>query len=178
VYREGFQLECRAIRHAREVMGFDNIIVMIPFCRTPEEADKVLEAMAEAGLSRGDGLEIYVMCEIPSNIVLAEEFAKRFDGFSIGSNDLTQLVLGIDRDSAELKSLFDARNDAVKRMIEQVIGEAHRHGCKVGICGQAPSDHPDFAQFLVTCGIDSISLNPDSVLRASRSIADAEKTLT
>jgi pyruvate,water dikinase len=109
--------------------------------------------------------------------VLAEEFAKRFDGFSIGSNDLTQLVLGIDRDSAELKTLFDARNAAVKRMIEQVIGEAHRHGCKVGICGQAPSDYPDFAQFLVTCGIDSISLNPDSVLRASRSIADAEKTL-
>lgn len=177
LYREGFQLECRAIRRAREAMGFDNIIVMIPFCRTPGEADRVLDAMAEAGLRRGDhGLEVYVMCEIPSNVILADQFAQRFDGFSIGSNDLTQLVLGIDRDSAVLKSLFDARDEAVKRMIKQVISVAHQHGRKVGICGQAPSDHPEFAEFLVSCGIDSISLNPDSVAKASVHIAAAEKT--
>ncbi|MEQ8803207.1 MAG: phosphoenolpyruvate synthase [Haliea sp.] len=175
LYREGFQLECQAIRRAREDMGFDNIIVMIPFCRTPGEADQVLEAMAEAGLERGSaGLKVYVMCEIPSNVILADQFARRFDGFSIGSNDLTQLVLGIDRDSAVLTSLFDARDEAVKRMIEQVIRVAHEHGCKVGICGQAPSDHPEFAEFLVHCGIDSISLNPDSVARASVHVAAAE----
>lgn len=175
LYREGFQLECRAIRRARESMGFDNIIVMIPFCRTPGEADRVLDTMAEAGLRRGEqGLQVYVMCEIPSNVILADQFAERFDGFSIGSNDLTQLVLGIDRDSAVLKSLFDARDEAVKRMIEQVITVAHRHGRKVGICGQAPSDHPEFAEFLVSCGIDSISLNPDSVARTSVHVAEAE----
>ena len=175
LYREGFQLECQAIRRAREDMGFDNIIVMIPFCRTPGEADQVLEAMAEAGLKRGSaGLKVYVMCEIPSNVILADQFAQRFDGFSIGSNDLTQLVLGIDRDSAVLKSLFDARDEAVKRMIQQVIRVAHEQGCKVGICGQAPSDHPEFAEFLVHCGIDSISLNPDSVARASVHVAAAE----
>ncbi len=175
LYREGFQLECQAIRRAREAMGFDNIIVMIPFCRTPGEADQVLETMAEAGLERGSaGLKVYVMCEIPSNVILADQFARRFDGFSIGSNDLTQLVLGIDRDSAVLKSLFDARDEAVKRMIEQVIRVAHEQGCKVGICGQAPSDHPEFAEFLVHCGIDSISLNPDSVARASVHVAAAE----
>jgi len=176
LYREGFQLECQAIRRAREEMGFDNIIVMIPFCRTPWEADQVLETMAEAGLRRGAaGLKVYVMCEIPSNVILADQFARRFDGFSIGSNDLTQLVLGIDRDSAVLKSLFDARDEAVKRMIEQVIRVAHEQGCKVGICGQAPSDHPEFAEFLVHCGIDSISLNPDSVARASAHVAAAER---
>jgi pyruvate,water dikinase len=131
--------------------------------------------MASAGLARGEhGLEVYVMCEIPSNVILAEQFAQRFDGFSIGSNDLTQLVLGIDRDSAELKSLFDARDEAVKKMIAQVIDVAHQHGCKVGICGQAPSDHPEFAEFLVRCGIDSISLNPDSVVQACQHIANAE----
>ncbi len=176
LYRDAFKLECRAIIRAREQMGFENIIVMIPFCRTPGEADKVLEVMAEAGLVRGQkGLQIYVMCEIPSNIILAEEFAKRFDGFSIGSNDLTQLVLGIDRDSIALKSLFDTKDAAVKRMIAQVIKVAHEHGCKVGICGQAPSDHPEFAEFLVESGIDSISLNPDSVAKASVHIAFAEQ---
>lgn len=176
LYRDAFKLECRAIIRAREQMGFDNIIVMIPFCRTPGEADKVLEVMAEAGLVRGQkGLQIYVMCEIPSNIILAEEFARRFDGFSIGSNDLTQLILGIDRDSVELKPLFDTRDAAVKRMIAQVIKVAHEQGCKVGICGQAPSDHPEFAEFLVECGIDSISLNPDSVAKASVHIAFAER---
>jgi pyruvate,water dikinase len=177
-YREAFQLECAAIKQAREVIGFDNIVVMIPFCRTPGEADRVLDTMAEAGLVRGkDGLQVYVMCEIPSNIILAEQFAPRFDGFSIGSNDLTQLVLGIDRDSAELKTLFDARDEAVKRLIAEVIRVAHQYNCKVGICGQAPSDHPEFAEFLVEQGIDSISLNPDSVLKASQSIAEAEQKL-
>jgi len=175
LYREAFILECQAIVKVREKMGFDNVIVMIPFCRTPDEADKVLAVMNEAHLTRGvNGLQVYVMCEIPSNIILADEFAQRFDGFSIGSNDLTQLVLGIDRDSTELKPLFDARNDAVKSMIAQVIKVAHNSGCKVGICGQAPSDHPEFAEFLVDCGIDSISLNPDSVARASVHIALAE----
>lgn len=176
LYREAFMLECGAIVKVREKMGFDNVIVMIPFCRTPNEADKVLTVMSDAGLMRDEnGLQVYVMCEIPSNIILAEEFAQRFDGFSIGSNDLTQLVLGIDRDSTELKDLFDARNDAVKIMIAQVIKVAHECGCKVGICGQAPSDHPEFAEFLVECGIDSISLNPDSVANASVCIALAEK---
>lgn len=176
LYREAFKLECQAIIKARQKMGFDNIIVMIPFCRTPSEADKVLAVMAEAGLARGvNGLQVYVMCEIPSNIILAAQFAQRFDGFSIGSNDLTQLVLGIDRDSIELKPLFDARNEAVKSMIAQVIQVAHQHHCKVGICGQAPSDHPEFAKFLVESGIDSISLNPDSVAKASVYVAKAEK---
>ncbi len=176
LYREAFKLECQAIIKARQEMGFDNIIVMIPFCRTPSEADKVLAVMAEAGLARGvNGLQVYVMCEIPSNIILADQFAQRFDGFSIGSNDLTQLVLGIDRDSVELKPLFDARDEAVKSMIAQVIKVAHQNHCKVGICGQAPSDHPEFAEFLVESGIDSISLNPDSVAKASVHIAKAEK---
>jgi len=178
LYREAFMLECQAIVKVREQMGFDNVLVMIPFCRTPDEADKVLAVMSDAGLTRGEkGLQVYVMCEIPSNIILAAEFAQRFDGFSIGSNDLTQLILGIDRDSTELKSLFDARNDAVKSMIAQVIKVAHECGCKVGICGQAPSDHPEFAEFLVTCGIDSISLNPDSVAKASVHIALAENMI-
>lgn len=177
-YREAFQLECQALKRARELMGFDNIIAMIPFCRTPKEADKVLDIMAQAGLKRGEnGLKVYVMCEIPSNIILAEQFAERFDGFSIGSNDLTQLVLGIDRDSSELRYMFDARDEAVQRMVAQVIRVAHEKGCKVGICGQAPSDHPDFAAFLVDCGIDTISLNPDSVVQGSKHIAAAEEKL-
>ncbi|NAX48145.1 phosphoenolpyruvate synthase [Photobacterium halotolerans] len=175
LYREAFKLECQAIVKARQEMGFDNIIVMIPFCRTTGEADKVLDVMAEAGLKRGEnGLQVYVMCEIPSNVILADRFAQRFDGFSIGSNDLTQLVLGIDRDSAELKPLFDARDDAVKEMIARVITVAHQYGCKVGICGQAPSDYPEFAEFLVNCGIDSISLNPDSFAKGCQQIAQAE----
>lgn len=164
-YRDGFALECRAIERARDEMGLDNIIVMLPFVRTPEEADRVIEVMRQEGLERGkNGLELYMMCEIPSNVFLAERFAERFDGFSIGSNDLTQLVLGVDRDSEALSELFDERHDAVKVAIAQVIERAHASGCKVGICGQAPSDYPDFARFLVDHGIDSISLNPDSVL--------------
>jgi pyruvate,water dikinase len=174
-YREGFALECRAIRMVRDEIGLDNVVVMIPFCRTLVEADRVLTVMAENGLERGrHGLEVYVMCEIPSNVVLAREFAERFDGFSIGSNDLTQLVLGVDRDSGRLGHLFDERDEAVKRMIASVIEEAHAMGRKVGICGQAPSDHPDFAAFLVECGIDSMSLNPDSVLTVKRRVADVE----
>jgi pyruvate,water dikinase len=164
-YRAGFGLECRAIRRVRDVMGLTNLVVMIPFCRTLEEADRVLQAMAEEGLVRGEqGLELYVMAEIPSNVMLAEEFASRFDGFSVGSNDLTQLVLGVDRDSEDLAHLFDERNPAVKRMIAQLIESAHSVGAKVGICGQAPSDYPEFATWLVELGIDSISLNPDSVI--------------
>lgn len=174
-YRDAFELECKAIAKARDEMGFDNIIVMIPFCRTVSEADKVLAVMAQAGLERGhNGLQVYVMCEIPSNVILADRFAERFDGFSIGSNDLTQLVLGIDRDSAELKPMFDARDDAVKSLIKQVIQVAHSKGCRVGICGQAPSDHPEFAAFLVECGIDSISLSPDSFAKGCEVVAKAE----
>lgn len=176
-YRQGFALECRAIKRAREEIGLTNVVVMIPFCRTPEEADRVLEVMADNGLKRGDndGLKVYVMCEIPSNVILSDEFADRFDGFSIGSNDLTQLVLGIDRDSAELAYLFDERHEAVKRFIRQVITAAHRKGDKVGICGQAPSDYPEFAGFLVEAGIDSISVNPDSVLQVILKVAEIEK---
>ncbi|MGK2870840.1 MAG: phosphoenolpyruvate synthase [Alphaproteobacteria bacterium] len=174
-YREGFALECRAIRRLRQEMGFSNVIVMIPFCRSTKEADRVLEVMAQNGLRRGDdGLEIYVMCEIPSNVILAKHFAARFDGFSIGSNDLTQLTLGVDRDSAELADLFDEQDEAVKWMIRNVVSEAHRAGAKVGLCGQAPSDHPEFAGFLVECGIDSISVTPDSFVAVKRHIAQAE----
>lgn len=163
-YIDGFKLECAAIKKAREVMGLDNIAVMVPFCRTLEEADKVIQVMSENGLERGkNGLKIYIMAEIPSNIILAEEFAERFDGFSIGSNDLTQLTLGIDRDSDRLAELFDETNPAVKSLISELIRKAHSKGATVGICGQAPSDKPEFAKFLVKEGIDSISLNPDSV---------------
>ncbi|HSN82830.1 MAG TPA: phosphoenolpyruvate synthase [Polyangiales bacterium] len=173
-YRDGFALECRAVKRAREEIGLDNVIVMIPFVRSPEEADKVLDTMRSHGLERGvDGLEVYMMCEVPSNVFLAEQFAERFDGFSIGSNDLTQLVLGVDRDSEELRELFDERSEAVKRAIAEVIDKAHSGGCKVGICGQAPSDYPSFARFLVDRGIDSISLNPDSVLEVLQQLAEA-----
>lgn len=174
-YREGFALECRAIRRLRNEMGFRNVIVMIPFCRTPDEADRVLAVMRENGLRRGeDGLEIYVMCEIPSNVIRAREFAERFDGFSIGSNDLTQLTLGVDRDSEALAGLFDEQDAAVKWMIEHVIAAAHDAGVKVGLCGQAPSDHPEFAEFLVDCGIDSVSVSPDSFIAVKRRIAAVE----
>ena len=174
-YRAGFALECRAVRRLRNEMGFKNVIVMIPFCRTPAEADRVLEVMAANGLERGrDDLEIYVMCEIPSNVILAREFAARFDGFSIGSNDLTQLTLGVDRDSEALSALFDEQDAAVKWMIERVITEAHKAGVKVGLCGQAPSDHPEFAEFLVHCGIDSMSVSPDSFIAVKQRVAAVE----
>jgi len=174
-YREGFALECRAIERLRDTLGFKNVIVMIPFCRSIREADQVLEVMAANGLRRGeDGLQVYVMCEIPSNVILAKEFAKRFDGFSIGSNDLTQLTLGVDRDSGELAGLFDEQDAAVEWMISNVITAAHLAGAKVGLCGQAPSDHPEFAAFLVNCGIDSISVTPDSFIAVKRIVAAAE----
>jgi pyruvate,water dikinase len=174
-YREGFSLECRALKRVREAIGLSNVIIMIPFCRTLKEADRVLEVMAENDLKRGEnGLQVYVMAEIPANIELAPEFCERFDGFSIGSNDLTQLVLGVDRDSEELAELFDERNEAVKRAIRRLIHSAHEGDRKVGICGQAPSDYPDFAAFLVETGIDSISLNPDSVVQIKKRVAKME----
>ena len=175
-YRDGFALECKAIKYLREDMGFDNVIVMIPFCRSPMEADKVLEVMANAGIKRGEnGLKVYVMCEIPTNVILAEEFAKRFDGFSIGSNDLTQLTLGVDRDSGELANLFDERDEAVLWMIRTVIEKAGKSGTKVGLCGQAPSNDPEFARILVEAGIDSISVTPDSFYAVKQNVAAAEK---
>ncbi|WP_448578281.1 phosphoenolpyruvate synthase [Thermaurantiacus sp.] len=177
-YRDGFALECRALRHVRDTMGLANVQVMVPFCRTLEEADRVLATMADAGLARGSsGLQIWVMCELPANVVLAEEFATRFDGFSIGSNDLTQLVLGVDRDNAGLAALFDERDPAVTAMILAAIEGGHRKGIPVGICGQAPSDHPDFARMLVAAGIDSLSLNPDSFVKVARIVAAAESAL-
>ena len=177
-YREGFALECRALRRVRDEMGFENVIVMIPFCRSVREADLVLDVLSENGLKRGEnGLKVYVMCEIPSNVILAKQFAERFDGFSIGSNDLTQLVLGVDRDSDALSDLFDERDEAVKSMIRDVIDAAHRAGAKVGLCGQAPSDHPDFAEFLVEAGIDSMSVTPDSFIEVKSRIRDAEARL-
>jgi len=174
-YRDGFALECKAIRRLRDELGFTNVIVMIPFCRSIKEADRVLDVMADNGLRRGEnGLEVYVMCEIPSNVILAKVFAERFDGFSIGSNDLTQLTLGVDRDSEELAELFDEQDEAVKWMIASVIREAKKAGAKIGLCGQAPSDHPDFAAFLVSCGIDSISVTPDSFVAVKHKVAAAE----
>jgi pyruvate,water dikinase len=157
-------------------MGLTNVKLMVPFCRTVEEGRKVIDEMAKHGLRRGEGLQVYVMCEIPSNVILAEEFAEIFDGFSIGSNDLTQLVLGVDRDSEIVAAIFDERNPAVKKMIADVIAVCRRKERKIGICGQAPSDYPDFAQFLVEQRIDSISLNPDSVLSTTVAILEAERT--
>jgi pyruvate,water dikinase len=175
-YREAFALECRALKMVREEMGLTNVIPMIPFCRTPEEGMRVLEEMAKNGLERGvDGLQVYVMCELPSNVILADQFAQVFDGFSIGSNDLTQLTLGLDRDSALVAHLFDERNEGVKRMVKMAIETAKAHNRKIGICGQAPSDYPEFAQFLVELGIDSISLNPDSVLKTLLMVAAVEQ---
>jgi pyruvate,water dikinase len=177
-YREGFALECRAIHRVRSDMGFGNVVVMIPFCRSVAEADRVLAEMAANGLTRGeDGLQVYVMCEIPANVILARDFASRFDGFSVGSNDLTQLVLGVDRDSSELAALFDEQNDAVKWMIGKAIADAHAAGAKIGLCGQAPSDHPAFAEFLVECGIDSVSVSPDSFIAVKQHVAEAEQRL-
>jgi pyruvate,water dikinase len=174
-YREGFALECQAIKRVREEMGLVNIIPMIPFCRTPDEGRLVLAEMAKNGLKQGEnGLQVYVMCELPNNVIMAEEFAEVFDGFSIGSNDLTQLTLGIDRDSALVARLFDERSQGVKRMVKMAIAAAKKHNRKIGICGQAPSDYPEFAQFLVEQGIDSISLNPDSVLKTMLEVAKVE----
>jgi pyruvate, water dikinase len=174
-YIDGFQLECLAFKKVRDIMGLTNVKIMIPFCRTVEEGKQVLSQMAKSGLKRGTNkLEVYVMCEIPSNVILATEFAKIFDGFSIGSNDLTQLTLGVDRDSAKVAHVYDERNEAVKELIRQVIIKAHKSDRKVGICGQAPSDFLDFAKFLVEEKIDSISLNPDTVIKTTLEISKME----
>ena len=177
-YAEGFELECRAMRRVREEMGLTNVVLMIPFVRRLEEADLVLARMAELGLERGrDGLEVYAMCEVPNNVVLVDEFARRFDGLSIGSNDLTQLTLGVDRDSAMVAFDFDERDPGVLAMIRSAVEGCRRQGVHSGLCGQAPSDHPEFAAMLVEIGIDSISLNPDSVLRTTRTVLEAERRL-
>jgi pyruvate,water dikinase len=176
-YRAAFALECQALKRVRDEMGLINVILMVPFCRTPDEGRKVLAEMAQHGLVQGkNGLQVYVMCELPSNVMLADEFCQVFDGFSIGSNDLTQLALGLDRDSALVSHLFDERNLAIKRLVQHVIATAKAHGRKVGICGQAPSDYPEFARFLVEQGITSISLNPDSVIKTILEVAVAEQS--
>lgn len=179
-FKPAFGLECKAIKKVREEMGLTNVKVMVPFCRTPEEGRKVIKTMEEFGLEQGkEGLEVYVMCEVPSNVILADEFADVFDGFSIGSNDLTQLALGLDRDSDLVARLFDERNEAVKRLVKHVIEVAHKHEPrrKIGICGQAPSDFPEFAEFLVECGIDSMSLNPDVAISTRLNVAEVEKRI-
>ena len=177
-YKAGFRLECLALLRARQDMGLTNIKPMIPFCRTVEEGEKVIALMAEHGLDQGDnGLEIYAMCELPANVVFADEFLKVFDGYSIGSNDLTQLALGLDRDSEMVAHLFDERNGAVEKMVAMAIDAAIRNGKKIGICGQAPSDYPEFAEFLVKRGINSISLNPDTVIKTTQHILETEKAL-
>jgi len=174
-YRDAFALECQALKRVREEMGLSNVIPMIPFCRTPDEGRQVLAEMAKHGLERGvNGLQVYVMCELPSNVIEADEFAEVFDGFSIGSNDLTQLTLGLDRDSALVAHIFDERSKAVKRMVKMAIATAKEKGRKIGICGQAPSDYPEFARFLVEQGIDSMSLNPDSLLKTLLMVAEVE----
>jgi pyruvate,water dikinase len=178
-YKAGFRLECLALQRAREDMGLINIKPMIPFCRTVEEGEKVIALMAEHGLKQGENdLEIYAMCELPANVVFADEFLKIFDGYSIGSNDLTQLALGLDRDSEMVAHLFDERNGAVEKMIAMAIDAAIRNGKKIGICGQAPSDYPEFAEFLVKRGINSISLNPDTVIQTTHHILETEKALS
>jgi pyruvate,water dikinase len=177
-YADGFALECAALARVRKDMGLSNVKVMIPFCRTVDEGKKVIETMRANGLAQGkDGLEVYAMCETPSNVVLASEFLKIFDGYSIGSNDLTQLTLGLDRDSGIVARLFDENNPAVKRLIEDAIRAAQRAGKPIGICGQAPSDFPEFAEWLVELGIDSISLNPDTAIKTALSIARVEAGL-
>ena len=177
-YKAAFLLECKALVKAREEFGLKNIKIMVPFCRTIDEGKKVIKIMADHGLKQGqDGLEVYVMCEIPANVILAEDFCKIFDGFSIGSNDLTQLALGVDRDSALVANVYDEKNEAVKSLISQVIRVAKKKGRKIGICGQAPSDFPDFARFLVREGIDSISLIPDTVVKTTLAILNEEKKM-
>jgi pyruvate, water dikinase len=177
-YKQGFGLECLAMKKVRDEMGLTNVKLMIPFCRTVEEGRLVVAEMRKHGLVQGqNNLEIYMMCEVPSNVILADEFSDIFDGFSIGSNDLTQLVLGLDRDSEKISHIFDERDPAIKRMIQWVIEAAKRKNKKIGICGQAPSDYPDFAEFLVRCGIDSMSLNPDTVIKTTDKVLQTEKQI-
>jgi pyruvate,water dikinase len=177
-YAEGFALECAAMKRVRDDMGLTNVILMIPFCRRVQEAQRVLEYMAQRGLKRGEnGLEIYVMCEIPNNVIQIDAFSQHFDGFSIGSNDLTQLTLGVDRDSAIVAEDFDERDPGVKEMIRLAVEGSKRNGKHCGLCGQAPSDYPEMADFLVGCGIDSMSLNPDTVLQTTQQVLETEKRL-
>jgi pyruvate,water dikinase len=177
-YKDGFALECKAMNKVRKEMGLTNVKLMIPFCRTVDEGKRVVEVMKANGIVQGDeGLELYMMVEIPSNVVLIEEFGKVFDGFSIGSNDLTQLTLGLDRDSAQVAHIFDERNAAVLTLVKQAIINANKMGKKIGICGQAPSDYPEFAKFLVECGIDSMSLNSDTVIKTTLEVLNTEKSL-
>jgi pyruvate,water dikinase len=177
-YEEGFALECAAMKRVRDEMGFTNVVLMIPFCRRVEEGKKVVETMAKHGLGRGEnGLEIYVMCEIPNNVISIDGFSEVFDGFSIGSNDLTQLTLGVDRDSEIVAFDYEERDEGVMKMIEMAVQGAKRNGRHSGICGQAPSDYPEVAEFLVKLGIDSISLNPDSVLSTLPKIVELEDAL-
>lgn len=177
-FKPAFELECAAIKKARDQMKLTNLKAMVPFCRTTGEAKQVISIMADNGLKRGvNGFELYCMVEIPANVILAEEFAALYDGFSIGSNDLTQLTLGVDRDSSLVSQVYDENNAAVKKLIKQAIATAKKTGIKIGICGQAPSDFPEFAQFLVQCGIDSISLNPDTVIKTTMAILETEKKI-
>ena len=178
-FREGFALECRALKRVREEMGLTNVKIMVPFCRTIDEAQRVVRELARNGLERhAHELELYMMVEIPSNVILLPQFAEYFDGFSIGSNDLTQLTLGVDRDSAIVAHVFDERDAAVQKLIAQAIADARRLQRKIGLCGQAPSDYPEFATFLVECGIHSMSLNPDAVLQTTRRVLEAEEART
>ena len=175
-YAEGFALECEALKRVRDEMGLSNVKLMIPFCRRIDEARRVIDALAQNGLKRGEnGLEIYVMCEIPNNVIQIDAFAKLFDGFSIGSNDLTQLVLGVDRDSELVSFDFDERDPGVMEMLRLAVTGAHRNGRHVGICGEAPANYPDVAAFLAELGIDSISVNPESVARTRTVVYHAEK---
>jgi pyruvate,water dikinase len=177
-YREAFEWECEALKKVRDEMGLTNMKLMLPFVRTPEEGRKVLSIMKEQGLVQGEnGLEVYVMCELPSNVILADEYLKDFDGFSIGSNDLTQLTLGVDRDGELVAHIFDERNEAVKRMLKMAVKACKDVGKYVGICGQAPSDYPEVAAFLVKEGITSISLNPDSMINTWKNLAEIEAEL-
>jgi pyruvate, water dikinase len=177
-YADGFALECQAMKRVRDDMGLSNVKLMIPFCRRIPEAERVLAAMADNGLKRGtNGLEIYVMCEIPNNVIQIDNFAALFDGFSIGSNDLTQLVLGVDRDSEIVAFDFDERDAGVMELIRQTVEGGRRNHRHVGICGQAPSDYPEFAQYLVKIGIDSISLNPDTIIKTTQQVLEVEKKL-
>jgi pyruvate,water dikinase len=177
-YKDAFALECKAMKKVRDEMGLTNVKLMIPFCRTVEEGKKVLAEMSKNGLKRGrNKLQVYVMCEIPSNVILADEFSKIFDGFSIGTNDLTQLTLGLDRDSELVSHVYDERNDAVKALVATVIQKAKANKRKIGLCGDAPSTYPEFARFLVQSGIDSISLSPDAVISTTLTIVEEEQRL-
>jgi len=177
-YKEAFEWECEALKHVRDEMGLTNLIIMLPFVRTPQEGKNVIEIMESMGLKQGvNALKVYAMCEIPANVILADEFLKVFDGYSIGSNDLTQLTLGVDRGSELISHVFDERNEAVKRMIKMAIQACKKEDKYIGICGQAPSDYPEITEFFVENGIDSISLNPDSLLKMHQVVVELEKRL-